>query len=87
MGSGCKREHAYNGKQWIKKIIVSCAANHAVNTQLEGERGINHQSTPFSHSCSSCKVIYIAFGLESGLHVSILVVQLNDYVNDVSSES
>lgn len=58
-----------------------------MNIQLEEERIINHQSTPFSHSCSSCNVIYIAFGLESGLHVSVLVVKLNNDMDDLPSES
>lgn len=58
-----------------------------MNIQLEEERIINNQSTPFSHSCSSCKVIYITFGLESGLHVSVLVVKLNNDMDDLSSES
>lgn len=57
-----------------------------MNIQLEEERIINNQSTPFSHSCSSCKVIYITFGLESGLHVSVLV-KLNNDMDDLSSES
>lgn len=72
----------------IKNISLNYAANHAVTAQLKEEEGELVISLPlFPHSSSSHGLIYIAFVLESSLDVSVLVVELNCNMDDLSTES